>query len=121
MYLARLEVVKHRSRIAEQESSKDGLDFSVEGDVRDRLSADGELCAAGIGEMEEAADVIVLVVAGEEALGFSGRELESGESDGLAEFTSERAVAADQFGERHHGCASRSFRGHGGISISEVV
>ena len=43
---------------------KDGLDFGVEGDVGDALAVDGESHAICFGEMEEAADVVVLVVAG---------------------------------------------------------
>lgn len=50
-----------------------------------RDTVDGEFLTNGFGEMEKAADVVVLVVTGEEALSFRKRQAESGESDGLAE------------------------------------
>ena len=53
--------------------SEDGFDFGVEGDVGGGEAVDGEAAAVEIREVEEAADVIVLVEAGEEALGFLGR------------------------------------------------
>ena len=46
-------------------SLEDGLDGGVEGDVGDALAVDDEGHAIRFGEMEEAADVVVLVVAGE--------------------------------------------------------
>jgi len=53
--------------------SEDGFDFGVEGDMGSREAVDGEAGAVEFGEVEEAADVVVLVEAGEEALGFLGR------------------------------------------------
>src|SRR5713101_341937 len=124
--------------------SKDGLDFGVEGNVSDGLAANGESHPAGMGEMEKAADVVVVVIAGEEALGFGGGEMESRESHRLDKFGSKRAVSLNEFSEGHHfgwrpqsgrrslrpriirrilrlrgarGHAASGFGGHGGISI----
>ena len=55
---------------------KDGFDFRVEGDVRGGDSVDREFGAIAFGKMEKAADVIVLVVTGEEAFGFGARQTE---------------------------------------------
>src|SRR5260370_40243128 len=46
---------------------KNRFDFGVEGDVRGGNSVDREFLTAGFRELEEPADVIVLVVAGEES------------------------------------------------------
>jgi hypothetical protein len=43
---------------------EDGLDVGVEGDVGDTFTVNGEGHAICFGEMEEAADVVVLVVTG---------------------------------------------------------
>src|SRR5713101_9628921 len=49
---------------------QDGFNFGVEGDMGGRETVDREFLPAGFGKMKEAADVVVLVVSGEEALGF---------------------------------------------------
>ena len=46
---------------------------------------DTEFDAVALGKMEEAADVVILVVRRKKAFGFSGRELKRGKSSGLAE------------------------------------
>ena len=51
------------------------MDLGVEGNVRHRNAVDREARPAGLREVKEAADVVVLVVAGENALGFGGVEL----------------------------------------------
>jgi len=76
---------------------------------------DGEWGAGGLREMEEAGDVIVLVVAGEKALSFGVGEGEGGEGDGSAEVACGGQVAIDEFAERHHGSAASGFGGHGSI------
>jgi hypothetical protein len=81
--------------------SEDGFDFGIEGDVGGGEAVDGEFGADGIREMEEAADVVVLVIAGEEAFGFLEGEAEGGEKDGLAEVGGVGAVEADEFAQGH--------------------
>jgi hypothetical protein len=68
--------------------SENRLDFGVDRDVRGGDAIDGILFASGLGEIEEAADVVVLVVTGEEALGFGGSQREGGERYGLAKIAS---------------------------------
>jgi hypothetical protein len=75
-------------------------------------AVDEELFAVEFGEVEEAADVVVLVVAGEEPLGFGGGQREGGERGGLAEFAGQGAVLGDQFLQGHHRSAAR-FSSHG--------
>lgn len=53
-------------------SLENGFDFGVDRDVGCRNAVDGELLAGGLGEVEKAADVIVLVVTRKNALGFGG-------------------------------------------------
>lgn len=65
------------------------MDFGIERDVCGGDAIDGKFDAVGFGEMEEAADVVVLVVGRKKAIGFCGREFERRESNGLAEFTGE--------------------------------
>ena len=62
---------------------EDGFDFGVDRDVRGGNAIDGILRPSGFGKMEEAADVVVLVVAGEQPLGFGGGEGKGGERYGL--------------------------------------
>ena len=75
-------------------------------------SVDREFLAGGFGEMEEAADVIVLVVTGEEAFGFGGGQLKGGESNGLTKAPGKQAVAIDKLPERHHWWAALGFSRH---------
>jgi hypothetical protein len=63
--------------------------------------------------MEEAADVVVLVVAGEEALGFLGRKAEDRKSNGLAEIGGVGTVEADEFAQGHERSAASGFGAHG--------
>jgi len=71
---------------------EDGFNFRVEGDVRGGDSVDREFGASGFGKMEKTADVIVLVVTGEEALGFGARQTEDRNRDWLAKIVSVRAI-----------------------------
>jgi len=57
-----------------------------------RDAVDGESDAIGFGEMEEAANVVVLVVGRKKALGFHGGKPEGRKGDELAEVAGERAV-----------------------------
>jgi hypothetical protein len=103
----------------ENAGSKDGFDFGVEGDVGGGEAVDGEFGANGFGEMEEAADVVVLVIAGEEAFGFLEGEAEGGERDGLAEVGGVGAVEADEFAQWHERSAASGF-GAQGILLGKV-
>jgi hypothetical protein len=92
---------------------QNGFDLSVERHVGGGESVDGEFLADGIGEMEEAADVVVLIVAGEEAFRFGLRKAQRGERDGLAKIANARAIEFDKFAERHHWSAASGFSAHG--------
>ena len=72
-------------------------------------AVDGEWLAAYIGEFQEAADVVVLVIAGEDSLGFGSRESEGGKSNGLAKFAGVLKVDADEFAQRHERSAASGF------------
>jgi hypothetical protein len=98
---------------------KDGFDFGVEGDVGRGDSVDGKFLAGSLGKMEEAADVVILVVAGEEALRFGDGKAKGGQGDGDSEFAGVEAVQADKFAQRHHRSAASGFSAHG-VLLSEV-
>ena len=82
-------------------------------------SVDQEFLAGSFREMEEAADVVVLVVAGEEALGLWDCEAKDGESDQFAEIVGVGAVQPDEFAQGHEGSAARGF-GARGVLLSGV-
>ena len=75
-----------------ERESKDGLNFGVEGDVGSRNPVDREFLTVGFRELEKSADVIILVVTGEEALRLGGGKAEGGKSHGLAKITGERTI-----------------------------
>jgi hypothetical protein len=75
-------------------------------------AVDGVGRAFGFGKMEEAADVIVLVIAGEDTLEVGGGKAEGGKSDRLAIFTGEGRVTVDEFAKGEHGSASNCLLGH---------
>jgi len=77
--------------------------------VRGREAVDGKSLAAGFGEMKESADMIILVVTGEEPLRFGMRQSENGKSNGLAKFTGVQAIQADKFAKGHDGSAASGF------------
>jgi hypothetical protein len=106
-------------RLGENAGSEDGFDFGIEGDVGGGEAIDGEFGAGGFGEMEEAADVVILVIAGEEAFGFPRSEAEVGERDGLAEVGGVGAVEADEFAQGHERRAASGF-GAQGILLGKV-
>src|SRR6201987_515334 len=72
---------------------QDGLDFGVDGYVGGGKAVDGEWSAGILGEMEEARDVIVLVVSGEEALVFRMAQPQAGKSHGDAKFQRDGEIA----------------------------
>ena len=79
-----------------------GLDARVDGEVRDAGAADDVGFARDMGEMQEAAKVVILVEDVEERLGFRGTELKCGEGDGLAELTRDGEVAVHYFAKAQH-------------------
>src|SRR6266581_408342 len=81
---------------------QDGLDFGVQGDVGGGETVDREFRAAGFGKMKEAADVVVLVVSGEKALGFGRSQAKGGERDRLAKISGVGAVQTDKIAQGHH-------------------
>src|ERR1700687_3696205 len=91
---------------------KNRFDLGVEGDVGGRNSVDGESLAGCFRELEEAADVIVLVVTGEEALRFCVRQTEDRKSDRLTKIASMSAVKTDEIAERHYGSAIGGLGAH---------
>ena len=76
---------------------EDGGDGFVDADEGGGDAVDGVGVAIAFGEVEETADVVVLVAGGEEALGFAGGESEGGKSHGLVKFAGEGEVAVDEF------------------------
>jgi len=92
--------------------SKDCFDFGIEGDVSGGDAVDGEFFACDLAEMEEAADVVVLVVAGKKAFGFTGIKMKGRERHRTSEFTGKSAIAANQIAQRHHGSSASGFGGH---------
>ncbi len=76
-------------------------------------AVDREFLAASFGEVEEAADVVVLIVSGKEELGLGGGEMERRKRDGLAKIASMCTVEANEFAERHDRSAASSFSAHG--------
>src|SRR5215469_9318330 len=99
-------------------SSKNRLDFLVNGNVRGGKAVDRESLAAAFAEAEKTADVVILLVSRKKTLGFRGREGERGKGDRLAKFTGMQTVGAHEFAEGHDGSASGSFGAHG-FSLAE--
>ena len=71
--------------------------------MRDAGAADDVGLALGVGEMQEAAEVVILVEDVEERLDFRGAELKRGESSRLAELTRDGEVAIHNFAKAQHG------------------
>ena len=59
------------------------MNFLIDGNVRLRESVDGEVCPRRALEVDETADVIILVELTEGALDFLARQSERGESNRL--------------------------------------
>src|SRR5690242_10818242 len=95
-----------------RQQSENGFNFGVDRDMRCGNTVNRKLLAVGLREMEEAADVVVLVVGGKQALDFGVAERECGERDGPAKFAGLGTIVAHQFAQRHDGSASR-FSAHG--------
>jgi hypothetical protein len=87
--------------------------------VRSGDSVDEKFLAGGFGKMEKAADVVILVIAGKETLGFGDCEAKSGEGDGVAEIAGVGAIQTDEFTQGHEGSAASGFSAHG-VLLSEV-
>src|SRR5580692_1569154 len=99
------------TQIAENLELEDVADFRVDGEVRRGDAVDVVLLAVAFGEIEVAADVVVLVVVSEELFGFGFAEAECRQRDGDAKPTGEGFVFGDQLLEGHDRCATR-FGGH---------
>jgi len=65
--------------------------------------------ALDVGEMQEAAEVVILVENVEKRLDFRGAQLKSGESSGLAELTRDGEVAVHNFAKAQHGRTASGF------------
>src|SRR5216683_3767041 len=100
-------------------TSKDGLNFGVDGDVRGWDSVDHEFFAGGFREPEKTADVIVLVVTGEKAPSLCVRQSKDGKRHRLAKIAGVRVVQVHKLAQRHGGSAARSFSAHA-ILLSRV-
>ena len=81
-----------------------GLNAGVNGEVRDAGAADEVGLALGVREMQEAAEVVILVEDVEESLDFRGAQLKGGEGNGLAELTRDGEVAIHNFAKAQHRC-----------------
>jgi len=75
--------------------------------VRDAGAADDVGLARDVREMQEAAEVVILVEDVEERLSFRGAELKSGEGNGIAEFACDGEVAVHNFAKAQHGRTRR--------------
>ena len=73
------------------------LYLRVNGNVRRGNSIDREFLTLGFGKVEEAADVVVLIVSGKNALDFSRRKVEVREGHLLAIFTGVAEITANEF------------------------
>src|SRR5271163_2686543 len=62
--------------------------------------------------MKEPADVVILVVGREEALGFGGGEWERGQSDWPAELARQREIEIDELAEGHTNASASGFGAH---------
>src|SRR5271163_1002400 len=71
---------------------EDRIDFRIDGDVRGGNAVDAELGAVALGEMEEAANVVVLIVRRKEPHGFGRRELKRRQCHWAAKLVGEREV-----------------------------
>src|ERR1700693_4658168 len=85
------------------EQLQNAFDLGVQRDMRHRLGIDGKGHAIEIVEMEKAADVVVLVIAGEKLLGLAAAKIERRQRHGSAEITSKGAVAVHELSQRQHG------------------
>ena len=65
--------------------------------MRGGNAIDQEFFAGGIGKVEKAADVVVLVVGGKEPLGFGGRKAERRKGDGLTEGARASVIHGHEF------------------------
>jgi hypothetical protein len=84
----------------EQPDLQDGFDFCVEGDVRlgELVDREGLFARRWIqSEVEEAADVVVLVESAEQALGGLSFQAKLIQRDGTAEAACQGAIAIDDF------------------------
>ena len=78
---------------------ENGSDFGVDSDVSGGVAADEVEAAVVHREVDEAADVVVLVERGKELDGLFGVKGEGFEGDGIAPLFGERGVAVDYFFE----------------------
>src|SRR6266849_9096707 len=87
-------------------SLKNRLDFGVEGDVRVGKAVDVEALPAHIGEVEESADVVVLIENAEDALGLLPAHAKACERRWVAKSACQHQILFDNFAEAHRGCES---------------
>src|ERR1700680_3703717 len=92
--------------------SKDGIDFGIDRDVCNGDAIDRKFVAVGFGEVEESADVVVLVVGRKETFRFGSRELERRKRDTLAELAGQGEVQVNKLAKAHENVAAR-FGDHG--------
>jgi len=76
--------MKKRKLCFRTQKSEQGADGFVDADVGRGIAADEIEAAVVHGEVDEAADVVVLIERGEDLDGFFGIEAECVESDGIA-------------------------------------
>ena len=80
---------------------KRGLNSLVDGDVGLRKTVDGKVCAGGALEVDEAADVVVLVEMAERGFDFLARKAKRRKRDGPAVGTGDGKVFLDGLAESH--------------------
>ena len=76
--------------------------------MRDRDSIDRKFLAGAFRKLKESADVIVLVVTGEEVFGFCDRQTEGRKRNRFAKFAGLSEIYTDQIVEGHDGSAANS-------------
>jgi hypothetical protein len=89
------------------------MDFRIDGDMRGRNGVDAELYAVAFREMEEAANVIVLIVRRKKSHGFCRRELKRRQRHWAAELAGEREVQVNQLAKSHTDSSASRFGTHG--------
>lgn len=80
--------------------------------MRHRFTAYVIALPGGVREVQEAADVVILIKAGKQVLRFFGEQAERGECHGIAERAGQRGIAFHDVAKRNLGRALRRFGGH---------
>jgi len=86
----------------ELSSLKNGINRGIDRDMRHGFFADDVAFALAAGKVQEAADVVILVEAGEEVLCFFRVQRELGQGNSIAKTLGQRGVAFHDLAKVHH-------------------